>query len=188
MDTKLKEILKQIKENESAISMLLGMAVVLVVAVLLFNYYQQGRKLNQKQSFLEPTKTAVISDEAVTTGSEPLPLKENEYEVKAGDNLWRIAQVKYDDGYRWVEIAKENQLANASLIEVGQRLKLPGDGLVSEKKPNLTEHTVLRGESLWSIASSVYGDGFEWTKIFAANQNMVADPGYIEIGWVLKLP
>lgn len=47
------------------------------------------------------------------------------YKVQEGDNLWEISLRAYADGYRWPEIAKANELANANVIEVGQELKLP---------------------------------------------------------------
>lgn len=47
------------------------------------------------------------------------------YEVVHGDNLWDIAVRAYGDGYKWVEIAKENNLANPDLIHSGNVLVLP---------------------------------------------------------------
>ncbi len=53
------------------------------------------------------------------------------YEVVPGDNLWKIAQKIYQNGYRWVEIAKSNNLSNPGLILVGEKLEL---GDVSKEK------------------------------------------------------
>lgn len=47
------------------------------------------------------------------------------YEVVKGDNLWTIAVRAYGDGYKWVEIAKENNLVNPDLIHSGNILVLP---------------------------------------------------------------
>ncbi len=47
------------------------------------------------------------------------------YEVVKGDNLWNIAIRAYGDGYKWVEIAKENKLANPDLIHPGNVFVLP---------------------------------------------------------------
>lgn len=52
-------------------------------------------------------------------------ITENTYKVLKGDSLWKIAVRKYVDGYKWVEIAKENKLKNPNLIFVDQELKLP---------------------------------------------------------------
>lgn len=47
------------------------------------------------------------------------------YAVVKGDSLWNIAVRAYGDGYRWVEIASENNLANPNLIHAGNMLTLP---------------------------------------------------------------
>ena len=47
MEKTLKQTLKELKENESTISMILGGLVVLIVAVLLFNYFRTGRQTSQ---------------------------------------------------------------------------------------------------------------------------------------------
>ena len=46
------------------------------------------------------------------------------YTVVKGDHLWSIAVRAYGDGYKWVEIAKNNNVAHPDYIEVGQVLKL----------------------------------------------------------------
>lgn len=42
-----------------------------------------------------------------------------------GDHLWGIAVRAYGDGYKWVEIARENNLVNPNLIHPGNVLSLP---------------------------------------------------------------
>lgn len=49
----------------------------------------------------------------------------NTYTVVRGDNLWNIAVRAYGDGFRWVDIAKANNLANPDLIHAGNVFKLP---------------------------------------------------------------
>lgn len=48
-----------------------------------------------------------------------------EYTVKTGDSLWNIAVENYQDGYRWPEIARANNLKNPGLIHAGNVLVLP---------------------------------------------------------------
>jgi nucleoid-associated protein YgaU len=47
------------------------------------------------------------------------------YEVVKGDSLWNIAVRAYGDGYKWVEIARENKLVNPDIIHAGNILVLP---------------------------------------------------------------
>jgi DNA-binding SARP family transcriptional activator len=58
-----------------------------------------------------------------------------------------------------------------------------------------TTYTVETGDTLWSIAESVYGDGGDWPAIAQANLGTVmtdgsrfVDPSLILPGWVLTLP
>ncbi len=46
------------------------------------------------------------------------------YTVVEGDNLWDISVRSYGDGFKWVEIAKVNKIANPDLIYPGQKINL----------------------------------------------------------------
>lgn len=47
------------------------------------------------------------------------------YTIVSGDDLWDIAVRAYGDGYKWVDIAKVNNLTDPNLIFSGNILKLP---------------------------------------------------------------
>ena len=47
------------------------------------------------------------------------------YTVTRGDSLWSIAIRAYGDGYRWVDLAIENDLVNPNIIHAGNVLTLP---------------------------------------------------------------
>jgi 5'-nucleotidase len=49
-----------------------------------------------------------------------------------------------------------------------------------------TKYTIVKGDSLWKIAETTYGDGEEWTKI--AKANTLKHPDVIQIGAELELP
>lgn len=58
-------------------------------------------------------------------GSAPNnPIQGDSYKVVKGDHLWGIAVRAYGDGYKWVEIAKNNNLKNPNLLYVDQEIKL----------------------------------------------------------------
>ena len=61
------------------------------------------------------------SDEGMQTNS----IKGTSYTVASGDYLWDVALRAYGDGFKWVEIAKANNLANPNLVHPGNVLKLP---------------------------------------------------------------
>ena len=53
------------------------------------------------------------------------PITGNSYTVVKGDCLWNIAVRAYGDGFKWVEIAKANNLANPQIIHRGNVFKIP---------------------------------------------------------------
>lgn len=69
----------------------------------------------------EPTK-APVAEEKV---DEKTTSSATEYTVVAGDSLWKIAIAQYNDGYKWVEIARANKLSNPDLIYPGDKFVLP---------------------------------------------------------------
>lgn len=63
-----------------------------------------------------PQPTITSTQPKITGGS---------YKVVEGDTLWDISIRAYGDGYRWVELARVNNLVNPDLIFVGTNLRLP---------------------------------------------------------------
>ena len=70
---------------------------------------------------ITPTPTS----QPAMTEAQDMKITGNSYKVVEGDNLWDISVRAYGDGYKWVEIAKVNKLANPDLIHKGNQFKLP---------------------------------------------------------------
>jgi nucleoid-associated protein YgaU len=47
------------------------------------------------------------------------------YTVVKNDSLWKISVRAYGDGFKWTEIAQNNNIANPGLIHPGNTLTLP---------------------------------------------------------------
>jgi nucleoid-associated protein YgaU len=159
--------------------MFLGLVIVFVVVGLVFNYFQRRRGsislpgVSDQKQLLEPVSPTKISES-------------NIYVVKKGDSLWKIAERELGSGYKWVELAKTNNLKNVGVLIVGQKLTLT-EKTNSQAFDNST-YKVVKGDSLWKIAVTKYGDGFQWTKIWNLNKNKLNNPGKLEIGMTLTLP
>lgn len=200
MAKKLKKLLKQVKVNENTISLVLGSIVLVVVGILIYNYFtslNQGEITSgiddQIQVSPTPGKVQVV-EEGGKKFAKGLPTT---YKVEKGDHLWSIAESYYASGYNWVDIAKANNLKNGNSIEIGQELIIPKVELklatIKETAKPLsiegTSYTTVKGDHLWSIAVRAYGDGYAWTKIYNANKDKIGtNPNLLEKDVVLSLP
>lgn len=99
--------------------------------------------------------------------------------VKAGDTLYSIAG-KYEVTVN--QIVKENNLANANVIQVGQRLSIPGD-TPNPPPAQGDSYTVKAGDTLYSIAKRY---NVSLNDLIEANQ--ISNPSYIRIGQDLVIP
>jgi nucleoid-associated protein YgaU len=173
----LKKFLKNIKLNEETISMVLGAIVIVIVGVLIVNYFK------------DKSGGSIPGSSTQTSAKEHVVVK--------GETLWSISEDSFGSGYNWVDIKSVNGL-KSDIIEVGQKLVIPD---VSPKKPTSTTKTtistqtapitgstysVVKGDSLWKIAVRAYGDGFKWVEI--AKVNKLVNPNIIHAGNILTLP
>lgn len=183
--------------HESSISTVLGFVIIVVIGLLIVNYFRQT-----------DTGDTLLDGTSVTE-----QLAENEHKVVAGETLWSISEKYYGTGFEWEAIREANELPESGEIEVGQVLTLPEVAIanaetetevevvatataqptiepVETQKPEVEitadSYTVVHGDSLWEIAEKVYGDGYRWSDI--ANANKLVNPGVIHAGNVLVLP
>lgn len=98
--------------SESYISIGLGLLVVIVVGLLLYNYFTSRNKTETPQENLT---------EEATTSAKP----GSTYIVQSGDTLWTISEKSYGTGYSWNLIAQANNLSNSDELEAGMELKIP---------------------------------------------------------------
>lgn len=213
-DKNIKNILKTFKMNEDKFSTILGIIVVFLVGMMMFNYFKSANLNMWKGSIFNNGASTTTDTEQNDTLSEKL----DTYKVVKGDNLWRISENHYKSGYNYVDIIKENKLSKDGKIEVGMELKLPKveakkttvkENLVvadksSETKitPEITPtpvktagtidldtYTTQKGDSLWTISVRAYGDGFKWTKIYWENKAVIGkNPNMLFSGVKLSLP
>jgi nucleoid-associated protein YgaU len=128
------------------------------------------------------------------------------YTVKAGDNLYKIAQRTLGDGNRYREIYELNrdQMQNENTLKQGMKLKIPARGdrsrtatasaatgraAQTDSRPAAPQtYTVKTGDNLYKIAQHTLGDGERYRDIYAANRDVLADENTLEAGQVLKIP
>jgi nucleoid-associated protein YgaU/predicted chitinase len=106
------------------------------------------------------------------------------YTVQAGDTLFSIAQAKLGNGNLYTQITNtDGSPVNATTLQVGQVVCLPG-GTASS---SLTAYTVQAGDTLFSIAQKLLGNGNLDTEITNANGSAV-NPTTLQVGQVVYLP
>lgn len=81
--------------------------------------------LSLKLPKIETEAVAQNPEKADTQMNAPNQAGERTYTVTKGDDLWDIAVKQYNNGYRWVDIARANNLVNPNTIHSGNVLKIP---------------------------------------------------------------
>jgi len=186
-----KKIVKQFDSTDSIVSMVLGLAVVLVIGITIVNYVKSRH---------QPAASTTVQTQTKPTpaGQSPmggaLPTK---HTVVTGESLWSIAETYYKSGYNWTDIRDANHLVNPDLIEAGTSLTIPNvpakvvatsaiSAASITAKAKDTSYTVVGGDSLWTIAEYEYNNGYRWVDIAQANH--LANPSIIHAGNVLMMP
>lgn len=189
-------IFSKIKLTESYTSLVLGAIVVLIAGILLI-FLAKGNRNAQTSSVKTPDINAQLQESDTSST----------YTVNPGDDLWSISENVYNDGYKWIEIAKINNLKNPDLIHAGNKLIIQtaapviNQGKSDEAKPEISavsnnviqnnsitgdSYKIKQGDNLWEIAVRAYGDGFKWPEI--AKANSLTNPELIFSDNTLKIP
>lgn len=183
----LERVEKELQTNQSKVSMVLGALIILVIGILVFNYF------NKPKEELGPAQQTT-AEKDVSTGNLP-----GKYTVKMDDTLFTIADKYYQNGYLYTEIAKANNLASVDQIETGQVLEIPkvdtetqslgtggGNTTIWGERIEGNTYTIEEGDWLSTIAGRAYGDIMAFDKIAKANN--IPNPDLIEPGTVLTIP
>ncbi len=214
--TYLDRISQEVQTNQSKLSLVLGALIILVIGILIFNFFQKGK------TDLGPAQTTTVEEPVKQEDVSPDKLP-GKYTVKEGDTLFTIAEKYYQDGSKFEEIAKANNLTDVNTIVVGQVLEIPklaeatptpsptespsptsspttslpqgetnqlgkggGDTTIWGPQIQGNTYTVQEGDWLSTISARAYGDIFAFQKIAQANN--ITNPDLIYPGQVLTIP
>ena len=154
-----KKSLTKIKWQESYASFILGAIIVIVLGLLIANFFS---KRDQQIDMGEQT---TLTEEQAKAQAE------QEYKVVAGDSLSKISEKLYGSQELWPVLARENNIVNPNIIFVDATLKIPAKSDAEKIKSEMaiTSYQVQSGDTLFLIAEKVYGDGSKWKVLNQAN-------------------
>ena len=109
------------------------------------------------------------------------------YEVKINDSWWKIAAKKLHDGNRMAELAKFNGRNTASILRIGEIIKIPCESQTpGDTSRKYTTYTVKKNDSWSKIASTELGSAARMEEL--AKFNGKTTKTILHPGNVLKIP
>lgn len=109
------------------------------------------------------------------------------YEVKTGDSWWKIAAKKLGNGNKMAELAKFNGRNTASILHIGEVIKIPCESSQSSTTARkYTTYTVKKNDSWSKIASKELGSAARMNEL--AEFNGKTTKTILHPGNVLKIP
>jgi hypothetical protein len=100
-----------------------------------------------------------------------------------GDKYINFKLIEYRDYGK-----NQDFIADITSFSVGKTAKRKNSVKEGRNPKSNGYHVVVSGDTLWSIAKKYYGDGAQYTKIYAANKDKVKNPALIQTGWKLVIP
>lgn len=146
-----------IKWQDSYAGLVLGAIVVIVLGLLVANYFIKSRG-------------QIGTGESISQAEEQVTPKT--YKVAAGESLSLIANKIYGSFDYWPVLARVNNISNPDLIYVDSEITLPAKTEADKLKSEMTatSYEVAEGDTLFTIAEKMYGDGSRWVVIDRANR------------------
>ncbi len=144
--------------QENYAGLILGAVIVVIIGLLVANFLTN----RNNQQIGNGQQTGATNQESPS----PTP-----YKVATGDSLSKIAEQYYQDKAYWPVLAKVNKIANPNIIYADSTLEIPTKNDADQIKAQMTQTTynVQAGDTLFTIAEKMYGDGSRWPLIASAN-------------------
>lgn len=185
--------LKAIRRFERPGSAFLGLISVILLVILAKTWLPRWRTQTPvafPQEQAQPLRRLAILPDSPILSELPV-----EYEVKAGDSSWKIAQAVYGSPYNYSDIETANALQPDQDLESGQVLVLPAvqirsgeNAATGSAKAKFRTHNTTSTDTLWKLAQKYYRDGKKWSVIYSANKRIIKNPDRLESGLQLVIP
>lgn len=184
--TSRKELLSSPSSYRSLLFGAITVVVLFLIGVSVFQFLQ--------------SRKGDINGDGVSTEEIDEALKDAaSYTVKPSDTLWSIAESELGSGFEWPKIADVNNIKTPEELEKGMKLTIPTKAAPTTEAASATPeptkkdavnnetYVIKRGDTLWSIAESVYKDGYKWVDLARVN-NLDNNPDLIHADNKLIIP
>ncbi len=154
----------KINWQDNYAGLILGAIIVVILGLLVANFFSKRT---------QDIGTGISTDNSQSQSQDQQQQMQNpnQYTVQSGDSLSAISEKLYGSQDFWPALAQANKIANPNLIFAGNTLDIPSKDKLAEIKTQMTQtsYQVQSGDTLFTIAQKMYGDGSQWTKIDVAN-------------------
>lgn len=177
--------------NEGEINFLKYPGLTEITLPLVFPMLTAKKRPDYYLSLLERAKTQRTTTQFIMTRQAPSGalLFDTNFKVSIEDYTIEENATNGLDVSVEVKLKQYRAFGTRSVVTSGT-----GNGGVvkSEREqataPSTKTYTVQKGDSLWTIAKTYYGNGADYSKIYAANTDKINDPNLIYAGQVLTIP
>ena len=153
-----------------------------------------GCASGQKQSESSTDPVPAVADEASIDSKAPGSPADSaeaskgslqEYKIKKGDTLMKIAYRFLGDISRWKEVYQTNKdkIPDANAIPVGVVIQV--DISRAAETPEGDKYLIRTGDTLGKISSQLYGTPTRWKEIYEKNKQLIHDPNKIFAGFYI---
>jgi nucleoid-associated protein YgaU len=190
--------------DDSLISLGLGALVVVVSGILIFNYFsQKGPELVKQQGKLPVSTSPVgspmafassvsVTQNISTPQPSAVPSVTPQATAKTTSTPTATAKPTATPTNAPTATPKGGTIATAAPTQTAissaqaRASATPTPTAAPTNQNTVAQHTVIRGETLWSVSEKYYQSGFEWKKIASANS--ISNARSLEVGTVLQIP
>ena len=151
---------KKFSWQESYASLVLGAIIIVVIGFLVANFITRRNQIGEGEQTFQSQEEALENSQST-----------QEYRILAGDSLSLISEKFYKTQEFWPVLAKVNNITNPNIIFVDSTIKVPpkSEAANIQSQMTMTSYKIQQGDTLFSIAQNVYGDGSMWTVLDRAN-------------------
>lgn len=187
--------------NEGEINFLRAPGLTEITLPLVFPMLSAEKRPDYYLALLERAKTQKLTTQFIMTRTTPdgqllfdtnIKVSIEDYSIDEsatnGLDVSSTVKLKQYRDYSTRTITIKNVLERIENNAVRKKVLLVRSPRPAATAPRVKTYTVKSGDTLWSIAKKIYGEGAKYLSVLDANRGRIVDPNNIEAGLVLIIP